>query len=106
MAKFSLTAVSVELGKAGRRMGRVSAPPSHRIRRDKEEAAELRAQLFSRVGIFCCTSLIGAERVDVVGVGGDFGEGADVVGGDEGIAEVLEDGDVVSGGSAFAKAAA
>lgn len=57
-------------------MGRVSDQPSPRLRRDKEEGAGLRAQLFSRGGIFCCTFLIGAEGVEVVGVGGDFGEGA------------------------------
>lgn len=79
-------------------MGRVSDPPLPRLRRDKEEGAELSALRFSRGGIFCCTFLIGAERVEVVGVGGDFGEGADVVGENEGIAEVLEDGDVVGSG--------
>lgn len=89
-----------------RRIGRVSAPPSHRLRRDKEEGAELSALRFSRGGIFCCTFLISAEGVEVVGVGGDFGEGADVVSGDESVAEVLEEGDVVGGGSAFAKATA
>lgn len=50
--------------------------------------------------------MIRAESVDVIGVGGDFGEGAGAVGGDESVAEVLEDSDVVGGGSAFAKAAA
>lgn len=72
----------------------------------RKEGAELSALRFSRGGIFCCTFLIVAEGVEVVVESGDFGEGAGAVGGNEGVAEVLEDGDVVGGGSAFAKATA
>lgn len=72
----------------------------------RKEGAKLSALRFSRGTIFCHTFLIVAEGVDVVRVGGDFGEGAGAVGGNEGIAEVLEDGDVIGGGSAFAKATA
>lgn len=79
-------------------MGWVSDLPSPRLRRDKEEGAKLSALRFSREGIFCCALLVCAQRVDVVGVGGDFGEVADAVGGDKGVAEVLEDGDVVGCG--------
>lgn len=72
----------------------------------RKVGAEFSALLFSRGGIFCCALLVCAKRVDVVGVSGDFGEGAGAVGGDEGVAEVLEEGDVVGGGSGFAKATA
>lgn len=64
----------------------------------RKEGSELSALLFSRGGIFCCTFLIGAEGVEVVVEGGNFGEGSGAVGGDEGVAEVLKDGDVVGSG--------
>lgn len=63
------------------------------------DATPAKATHLSRVAVM-------AEGVEVVGVGGDFGEGAGAVGGNESVAEVLKDGDVVSGGSAFANATA
>lgn len=62
------------------------------------ESAEFGALRFRRGGIICCALLVCAKRVDVVGVVGDFGEGTDAVGGNEGIAEVLKYGDVVGSG--------
>lgn len=47
-----------------------------------------------------------AEGVEVVVESCDFGEGVGAVGGNESVAEVLEEGDVIGGGSAFAKATA
>lgn len=71
-----------------------------------EACSSIRSGTQSVIVLLRLDSQISGKHIERVVKGGDFGEGAGAVGRDEGVAEVLKDSDVISGGSAFAKATA